>query len=84
MPVYTYVCEKCAKEKEVLCEVSQRSEKIMCCDMSMKKRFGTLILNFTGHGFHATDYKRLENIHKDAKEHVKKEDPSIYDPNVYR
>lgn len=76
MPIYAYVCEECGKKKEVLLSMKEHPEMI-CCNKLMKRKFGSLMLEFKGSGFHQTDYKRLENIHRDAREHVDREDPSL-------
>ncbi len=77
MPMYTYACKECGKEKEILHGIKEQLEMI-CCNKLMKKKIGSPMLEFRGHGFYRTDYKRIENIHKDAKEHIAKEDPSLY------
>lgn len=77
MPIYTYICMECGKEEEILCGINDKL-KMICCDKSMRKKFGAAMLEFRGHGFHSTDYKRLENIRRDANKHVKKEDPSLH------
>ena len=76
MPTYTYICGECGNKKEILHKTNEQSEMV-CCNKMMRRKFGSPLLEFRGHGFHDTDYRRLEKINKDAREHVKREDPSL-------
>jgi putative FmdB family regulatory protein len=59
MPLYEYVCQKCARRTEVIQAFGERRIR-MCphCGGKVKKAFSAPAIQFKGSGFYITDYAK--------------------------
>jgi putative FmdB family regulatory protein len=59
MPLYEYVCQKCARRTEVIQAFGERRIR-MCphCGGKVKKAFSAPAIQFKGSGFYITDYPK--------------------------
>ena len=59
MPIYEYVCNKCAKKTEVIQRMGEAPLKVCPhCGGRLKKAFSAPAIQFKGSGFYVTDYAR--------------------------
>ena len=59
MPIYEYVCQKCAKKTEVIQRMGEAPLKVCPhCGGRLKKAFSAPAIQFKGSGWYVTDYAR--------------------------
>ena len=59
MPLYEYVCNKCAKKTEVIQRVGEAPLKVCPhCGGKLKKAISAPAIQFKGSGWYVTDYAR--------------------------
>jgi len=59
MPIYEYVCNKCAKKTEVIQRMGDAPLKVCPhCGGRLKKAFSAPAIQFKGSGWYVTDYAR--------------------------
>jgi len=59
MPIYEYVCNKCAKRTEVIQRIGEAPLKVCPhCGGRLKKAISAPAIQFKGSGWYVTDYAR--------------------------
>ena len=59
MPIYEYVCNKCAKKTEVIQRIGEAPLKVCPhCGGRLKKAISAPAIQFKGSGWYVTDYAR--------------------------
>jgi putative FmdB family regulatory protein len=62
MPIFTYKCEQCEYQKEVLCGNIDKSLKCKYCkEFKMKRQIGTPAFKLKGRGFYINDYPQRKS-----------------------
>jgi putative FmdB family regulatory protein len=61
MPIYEYVCGKCARKTEVIQRMNEAPLKVCPhCGGRLKKAFSAPAIQFKGSGWYVTDYARAK------------------------
>ncbi len=67
MPIYEYVCQKCARRTEVIQQVGEKFIRICPhCGGRVKKAFAAPAILFKGSGWYVTDYARAKKEEQKA------------------
>lgn len=62
MPIYEYVCKKCAKKTEVIQRMGDAPLKVCPhCGGKLKKAISAPAIQFKGSGWYVTDYARASS-----------------------
>jgi putative FmdB family regulatory protein len=77
MPLYEYVCGKCARKTEVIQRMGERPLKVCPhCGGKLKKAFSAPAIQFKGSGFYITDYPSASRERGETKSETKSESKS--------
>jgi putative FmdB family regulatory protein len=74
MPIYEYVCQKCARKTEAIQRVGESPLRVCPhCGGRLKKAISAPAIQFKGTGWYVTDYARARKEEKADKSESKTE-----------